>query len=283
MPSIESVRTAADHLRARAEVAHSRPAELTALMLGAAASALGEDQTNLWWPIGIAAGLVVLPALLRRILPKGNLTTFRLELAAYPLCALLLGFIAFLETSKLPPLEIEELPRMNWLYPALAAVLPLIYLVLRFPGWRHRFRSHAVAVRQLRETGDPEVLAEVQHQLDRALTREASAAAPWAEFHTVPAAPRNWKLFLRLDLFRHGPWRVVFAHDYALVVAKDGSGLEVVTKGGLRIAADDPAPGGKPFLCLVRWNEHLHEARIREGSLRLIQSWNTRTVPEGAA
>ncbi len=283
MPNQDPVRIAADHLRALADVSRSRPATLVALLLCAGASALGEDQTGWPWFAGMAAALLLLPWLLHRLLPKGNLVTYRLDLATFPLRALLVWCIAFLESSKLPPIEIEELPRMTWLYPALSVVAALAYLVLRFPAWRRRLQGYRRVVRDLREPGDAEVLAQVRDLAERAVARTASTSAPWAEFRTVPAAPRNWKLFLRLDLERHGDWRVAFSRDYALVVARDGSCLEAVPKGGLRIATEDPGPGGKPFLCLVRWNAHLHEGRIREGSLRLIQSWNLRKEPDGAA
>jgi hypothetical protein len=280
MHSHESARIAADCVRAQTEIFRSKPALLITLLLASAASALGEDQTGWEWAAGLAAGLIVLPFALRWALPKGNPTTYRLSIVAYPIHAFLLGFIVFLEASKLPPVNLEDLPRMGWLYPALAMVVPLVYLVHQFPGWRRRLKGYSSVLRALREPGDPAVLEEVRELTQRAIAKDATAKAPWAEFRTVPATPSNWKLFLRLDVERHGLWRVGFAQDYALVVAKDGTGLESVPRGGLRIAADDPIPGGKPFLCLVRWNAHLHEGRIREGSLQRIQAWNLKTVPE---
>lgn len=280
MHSHETARIAADHLRAQAEVQRSRPALLIALLLVAAASALGEDQTGWPWFAGLLAGLVLLPPLLHWALPRGNLVSYRLHLVTYPINAFLLGFIVFLEAGKLPPIDLEELPRMGWFYPAMAMIVPLVYLVQQFPAWRQRLKGYRGVSQALREPGDPAVLEEVRGLAGQASASEATMAAPWAEFRTVPAAPGNWRLFLRLDVERHGPWRVVFAQDYALVVAKDGTGLEAVPKGGLRIAADDPVPGGKPFLCLVRWNTHLHEGRIRDGSLQRIQAWNLKTIPQ---
>lgn len=279
MHSHDAVRTAADHLRAQAEVQRSQPALLVTLLLAAGVAALGEDQVGWPWAAGLAAGIVLLPFLLRLILPKGNLLTFRLSLAAYPIQAFLLGFIAFLELSKLPPVDLEDLPQLGWLYPALALTVALVYMVHQFPGWRRRLRGYHATVGALRNPGDAAALEEVRDLAGRALAKSASAAAPWAEFRTLPAVPRSGRQFLRLDLEEHRLWRVVFAQDYALVVARDGTGLEAVAKNGLRIAADDPSPGGKPFLCLVRWNAHLHEGRIREGSLQLIQSWNLKTIP----
>lgn len=280
MNSHESARIAADHLRARTEVSRSQPALLVTLLLACTACALGEDQSGWAWIAGLVGGILLLPLLLKAILPAGNLFTYRLDLVAYFLNAFLLGFIAYLELGKLPPIDLEDLPPMGWLYPALAMVVPLVYLVQQFPRWRRRLKEYPAVLRNLREAGDPETVEEVRHLTELALAKEASAASPWAEFRTLPAAPGNWKQFLRLDVERHGLWRVVFAQDYALVVAKDGSALEAVPKGGLRIAADDPIPGGKPFLCLVRWNAHLREGRIREGSLQRIQAWNLKTVPE---
>jgi hypothetical protein len=280
MHSHESARVAADHLRALAEVQRSRPSLLIALVLVSAVCAAGEDQSGWLWYAGLVVALLVVPSGLQFALPKGNLLTYRLSLVSYPINAFLLGFIVFLEAGKLPPIDLEDLPRLGWLYPAMAMVVPLVYLVHQFPAWMKRLKGYRWVLQALREPGDPEVLEEVRGLADRAIAKEATVNSPWAEFRTVPAAPGNWKLFLRLDLERHGLWRVVFAQDYALVVAKDGAGLEAVAKGGLRIAADDPIPGGKPFLCLVRWNAHLHEGRIRDGSLQRIQAWNVKTVPQ---
>lgn len=279
MHSHDAVRTAAEHLRAQAEVSRSQPALLITLLLAAAASASGEDQAGWPWAAALAAGVLLLPVVLRLVLPKGNLFTYRLGLAAYPIQGLLIGFIAFLESSKLPPVDLEDLPRLGWLYPALAVGAALVFLVHQFPGWRRRLRGYPETVAALGHPGEPAALEEVRDLAGRALAKSASAAAPWAEFRTLPAVPRSGRQFLRLDVEEHRVWRVMFAQDYALVVARDGTGLEVVPKNGLRIAADDPGPGGKPFLCLVRWNAHLHEGRIREGSLQLIQSWNLKTVP----
>ena len=278
MHSHETARAAADHLRAQAEVQHSQPTLLITLLLASAASALGEDQEGWVWVAGLVVAVLILPFLLHRALPRGNLLSYRLGVAAYPINAFLLGFIVFLEASKLPPIDLEDLPRMGWLYPAIAMIVPLVYLVQQFPTWRRRRKGYPAMLQALREPGDPAVLDEVRGLAEQAVAKEASGEAPWAEFRTVSAAPVNWKLFLRLDVERHGLWRVVFSEAYALVVAKDGSGLEAVPKGGLRIAADDPVPGGKPFLCLVRWNAHLHEGRIREGSLQRIHDWSQKPV-----
>jgi hypothetical protein len=280
MHTHEAVRNAADHLRARAEVSRSQPTLLVTLILASAASAFGEDQSGWVWVSGLVLGLLLLPYLLGKALPEGNLLTYRMGLLVVPVQAFLLGFIVYLEAGKLPPIDLEDLPQLGWLVPALAMVVPLAYLVQQFPEWRRRIKSYQSTFQALESPGDDALLDEVRDLARRAVAKEASAAAPWAEFRTVPAAPGNWKQFLRLDVDRHGLWRVVFAQDYALVVAKNGSGLEAVFKGGLRIAADDPIAGGTPFLCLVRWNAHLHEGRIREGSLQRIQAWNLKTVPE---
>lgn len=280
MDEQERARIAANHLRALTEVQRSQPTLLVTLLLIAAACAAGEDQGGWIWLAALISLLIVLPFLLDRALPKGNLLSYRLGIAAYPMNAFLLGFIVLLEVGKLPPIDLEDLPRLGWLYPALAMIVPLVYLVHQFPAWKRRLKGYPSVLQALREPGDPAVLEEVRGLAGHASANEPSGASPWAEFRTVPAAPSNWKQYLRLDVERHGLWRVVFAQDYALVIAKDGSGLESVPKGGLRIAADDPVPGGKPFLCLVRWNAHLHEGRIREGSLQRIQDWNLKTVPQ---
>jgi hypothetical protein len=38
---------------------------------------------------------------------------------------------------------------------------------------------------------------------------------------------------------------------------------------------EEPGPGAKPFLCLIRWNGHLKEGRIAKADFEKIRQWNS--------
>lgn len=278
MLSLDRARMVADYLRAEAEVRRASLSTLIALLVVAIFAARMGEASSWAAHVWLIAGLLILPRLLRAIPFKGNLPIFRLELIAFPLNALLLGFIVFMEASRLPKIEMEGVPAMRWFFPALAMLVPLGYLILGFADW----------LRRLRLTGwirDTLAVPPMNDYLEepRDMIAEALAAAPatndiWAQFRTVPASAKNLKLFFKLDTARHGMWRVAFSDDYALVVFHDGTGCEAVAPGGISLAVDDaPRPGERERMILVRWNERLFEGRILRDDLLKIQTWNSRS------
>ena len=278
MLSLQRARMVADYLRAQAEVRRASLGTLVALVAAAvlAAQAEGASWTFHAWTLAI---LLAGPWLLRALPIPGNLSLFRLEIIVFPLNVLLLGFIAFLEASRLPRIELEGVPAMRWFFPALSMLLPLGYLLANAADWMRR----AKVLASVRDTlAVQPVEAYMEEPLE--LIREALAAAPgradtWSQFRTVPASARNLKLFLKLDTARHGIWRVAFADDYALVVFHDGTGCEAVAPGGVQLAVDSaPRAGERDRLILVRWNEHFHEGRVLPDDLLKIQAWNSRSV-----
>ncbi len=58
------------------------------------------------------------------------------------------------------------------------------------------------------------------------------------------------------------------------MVFHDGSRMEAVPKGGLKLVTDDPKPGSKTVLCLIRWNSHLFEGRITQDNFLKVKAWN---------
>lgn len=279
MTSLERARLVADYLRAEAEVRRASLGTLIALIiLAIVATRLGPGAS---WAshAGLLVGLVILPWLLRALSPKGNQTIFHLELFAFPLSALLLGFIAFLEASRLPRLDLPGIPPTRWLLPALSQLVPAAYVFLGLADWVRRIKLN----KWIKDTlAIPPV--DAYQEEPRRLLRDALRAVPatadaWAQFRTVPASARNLKLFFKLDTARHGPWRVAFSDDYALVVFHDGTGHEAVAPGGIHLAVDDaPRPGERERMILVRWNDHFHEGRITRDDLLKIQSWKSRSA-----
>lgn len=278
MTNLERGQMVADYLRAEAEVRRATLGTLAALLVVAIFAARAWASPSWTAHAGLIAGLLVGPWLLRALSPKGNLALFRLGLIAFPLNALLLGLIVFLEASSLPRIEMEGVPAMRWFFPALSLLVPLGYVLLGFADWWRRLKLTG----WIRDTlAVPPV--DAYQEEPRELIEAALAAAPatgdaWAQFRTVPASATNRKLFFKLDTARHGFWRVAFSDDYALVVFHDGTGCEAVAPGGISLAVDDaPRPGERERMILVRWNGHFHEGRILRDDLLKIQSWNSRS------
>lgn len=275
MVNLEDARRAADHLRAKAETERSGLSTLLILLAAAALAARIPEAAGLAWHGGLLAFLLVGPFLLNRLLPKGNLMTFRLSLAAYPYNVLLLGFIAWMEASRIPPLQVPELPQLRWLFPAIAMAAPIVYAIVQFTDWIRRIHLYPEIRKALVEAPPAQALGDVSAMIAQAISAEPPPEAPWAEFRTVAARPGNWRAFLKLDTEEHGTWRVAFTEAWAIVVFKDGRRCEVVQRGGIRVVADDDArPGSRYQMCLLRWNTHLHEGRITQGDFLKVKAWN---------
>jgi hypothetical protein len=275
MPGFDRASRAAELIWARAEVREARPVGLVVLALLALLSATHPDREDVGWVVLMGGTLLLGPLVLRLLWRRGSLATYRLSLVAFGINTLLLGFLAFMEASKLPPLELEELPTLHGLYPALSLLLPAGYLLAVLPTWARRWRLRGRVQAALQAPVDAEALEKVTAAMARARTASPGPGDDWAEFETVPVQPRAWKRYLRPDFERHGVWRVAFGSDWALVFKKDGSRAEAVPRPGLRTAADDPASGAPRVRCLLRWNAHLHEGRIRWPDLEKIQAWQT--------
>ena len=277
MTSFERAKMVADYLRAQAELHRASLGTLAAL-LAAAMFAARMHESSWVSHAALIAGLLAGPWLLRALPVKGNLAVYRLELAAFPLNALLLGLIVFLEASRLPAIEIEGVPAMRWFFPALSLLVPFGYLLLGFADWLRRLRLTGW-IRGILAVPPVDAYLEGPEQLIKAaLAAPPGTGDPWAQFRTVPASAKNLKLFFKLDTARHGFWRVAFGDDYALVVFHDGTGCEAVAPGGVSLAVDDaPRPGERERMILVRWNGHLHEGRILRDDLLKIQTWNSRS------
>lgn len=277
MTSFERAKMVADYLRAQAELHRASLGTLAALL--AAAMFAARMRESSWIShAALIAGLLAGPWLLRALSPKGNLAVYRLELAAFPLNALLLGLIVFLEASRLPAIEIEGVPAMRWFFPALSLLVPFGYLLLGFADWLRRLRLTGWIRGILAVPPVDAYLEGPQGLIEAALAAAPGTSDPWAQFRTVPASAKNLKLFFKLDTARHGFWRVAFGDDYALVVFHDGTGCEAVAPGGISLAVDDaPRPGERERMILVRWNGHLHEGRILRDDLLKIQTWNSRS------
>jgi hypothetical protein len=276
MVNLEDARRAADHLRAKAETERSGPAALLVLLAGAVVAARMPDDAGLLRHGGLLVFLAVGPFLVARMLPKGNLMSFRLSLATYPFSVVLLALIAWLEASRIPPFQMEDVPQVRWLFPALAMAVPVFYAVIQFASWIRRVQLYPEIRRALAAAPPAQALGEVAALVAQATSTEPPMDAPWAEFRTVPARPGNWRAFLKLDTEEHGAWRVAFADGWAIVVFKDGRRCEAVLRGGIRVVVDDDArPGSRHQMCLLRWNAHLNEGRITQGDFQKILAWNT--------
>lgn len=279
MISLERARMVADYLRARAEVRRASLATLAALLVVAAFAARMGAGASWAAHAALLAGLLLGPRLLKALPFKGNLSIYRLELAAFPLNVLLLGFVAFLEAKRLPRLEVPGVPAMRWLFPALSLMLPLGYLLAGLADWLRRLKQTAWIRGILAIPPVDAYLEEPAALAAQAASRAPGRADAWAQFRTVPASARNLKLFLRLDTARHGLFRVAFSDEFALVLFQDGSGCEAVAPGGIQLAVDDAArPGERERMILVRWNAHFQEGRILPDDLLKIQAWNSRSA-----
>lgn len=267
MLSYVGAREVADYLRAKAEVERAPLAGFLVLLLAAALAALAPP-ARLAWSLGLLAALLVGPPLVKRLLPKRNMSAFRLSLVAYPLNALLLAFVVYLQVAGWDFLPSEDFPLLARILPWSGLIVGGAYGVLQFPHWLRRVTLYGHLARALQHPPPEHHLKEVELFLQETLEGEG------ASFRSVPTTPKNWSLFLKLDTQVHGLWRVAFAPAFALVVFEDGSGLETVPKGGLKVVADDPKPGEAVALCLIRWNQHLMEGRITPEDCARIQAWN---------
>jgi hypothetical protein len=218
--------------------------------------------------------LILGPWLLDRILPARNAAMLRVSILAYPINILLLAFIAYREFWRVDLPYLEDVPQLSNALDWTAPLIPFVYAYLQFPGWLRRIRLLPQLKAMATLPPEPLVLREVEEQAALALQGKASADGPPAQFRTISATPKNWRLFLKPDLFRHGLWKVGFAPGYAVVVFEDGGRVEAVKRGGLRMVAADPEEGATMVSCLVRWNEHLHEGMVDVGSFKGIQGWN---------
>lgn len=279
MLSLPRATMVADYLRADAEVRHASLATLVAFLSAALLAADMGPGLALGARTAMVLILCLGPRLLRAVPLKGNLSVLRLELISFPLNVLLLGFIAFLEASRLPRVELEGVPAMRWLFPGLSLLVPLGYFLAGSADWWRRARTFGQVRDTLAVKPVEAYLEEPEALLGEALSREPGRGDAWAQFRTVAASARNLKLFFTLDTARHGIWRVAFSDEYALVVFRDGTGCEAVAPGGIQLAVDDaPRAGERERMILVRWNGHFHEGRVLADDLLKIQAWNSRSV-----
>lgn len=269
MLPFEEARDAADHLRARSEVGRAPLAGFLTLLGASAAQALLAQPADLRWTVGILGWLVLAPWVINRILPARNLMGYRLALVAYPMNALLLAFVVYLQIEGWHLVPTEDFPVVAKLLPWSGLIAAGAYLVVQGPDWMRRVALYAGLVDVLKAPPAPGAVAELD-----LLLRE-TAQGEGAMFRSVPATPLNWSRFVKLDTQRHGYWKVAFSQRYALVAFEDGSQLEAVPKGGLKLVSDDVKPGEATAVCLVRWNKHLLEGRIAHEDFERISSWNT--------
>lgn len=278
MTNLERAQMVAAYFRAEAEVRKASLGTVAALMVVAAFAARLWDASSWASHAGLFAGLLVGPWLLRALSPKGNLSIFRLQIIAFPINALLLGFILFMEASHLPSIQVEGVPAMRWLFPAISLLVPVGYFILGVADWWRRLKLIGWIRDILAVPPVDAYLEGPREQLEAALEAAPATRDAWAQFRTVPARATNLKLFFKLDTARHGFWRTVFSDDYALVVFHDGTGCEAVAPGGISLAVDDaPRAGERERMILVRWNGHFHEGRILRDDLLKIQTWNSRS------
>lgn len=274
MLTLEEAVPATDYLRSQTEVQHTHLGGLLTLTIGAACSYAFPRKASVPWFLFLLFLLVLGPLVLPRLMPKGNLLTYRIAILAYPVEGLLLGFIAFMEIWKVMPLDVPGLPTVNVVFPWLSVLFPVFYYVYHFPNWRRRVERQGLHAEQLAQPAPADQVAEIEEMLAPALGRSPTFEDSWAEFMTVPATLKNWKLYLQLDAEYHGVWRVFFNGPWALVSFVDGTRVEVVKRGELKIVADNPQPGRRKALCLLRWNRNLFEGRITHDNFLKIHAWN---------
>lgn len=255
--------------RATLEVERASIAGCLILLAGTLVSLFLPPDATWRWSLGIAAGLVLFPLPLSWILPRRGLLLFRFSLLFYLLNGVLLAIIGYREISRVAPLLLNVFPVVQVWGPWMAPLFSALYYVLQFHQWKERLLRLPV-VREVLSDPPP---VEARQQIQGLLAHD-SEGKDWAEFRTVPASPKNWRLFLKLDPQIHGFWRVVLTDEFAIVVFNDGSRAEAVKRGSLKIVAEDPSPGARTIQCLVRWNQHLHEGRITLDHFYRIQGWN---------
>ncbi len=274
MLTLEEAVPATDYLRSQTEVQHTHFGGLLTLAVAAVCSYAFPSKASVPWFLFLLLLLVLGPLVLPGLMPKGNLLTYRIAILAYPIEGLLLGFIAYMEIWKVMPLDVPGLPTLNALFPWLAVLFPVFYYMYHFPSWRLRIQHQNLHAEQLAGPAPADHVAQIEELLAPALSHSPTYEEPWAEFTTVPATLKNWKLYLQLDAEYHGVWRVAFNGPWALVSFVDGTRVEVVKRGDLKIVADDPQPGRRRSLCLLRWNKNLFEGRITHDNFLKIHAWN---------
>ena len=278
MLNLDQARLVADYLRAKGEVRRASLGTLLGLLLCAVFAVRWRVDPSWHVHAAILLAVIVVPWVLRALPFPGGLRMFRLELVSFPFNALILGFILFLEAYRLPLIEVEGVPAMRWLFPALSLLVAIAYLFVGFSDWLRRMKRVKWIENILAVPPIQGYLDAVDALLEPALNQAPRTGDAWAQFRTVPASARNLKLFLQLDTARHGIWRVAFDDDFALVALQDGSLCEAVAPGGIHLAVDDaPRPGERERMILIRWNEHLHEGRILRDDQLKIQSWFSRS------
>ncbi len=273
----EQAQAVADLLRARAEVHQSKPVGLVLLGTLSILSLAFRETVGPTWFAFYASALVLGPFALRQLLPQGTRFTYRLGLLSPFLNTALLAVICALESAKLPPLEFAELPTLHRLILSLALVLPAVYLAAYFPWWIRHWAQRADVTRILDQPVPPDGLDPLESAVNDLLTKAPGPEDPAAVFRTVPPNPKDLKRFLRPDFTRHGEWRALLQPDWVLIIAADGTRAEAVARGNLRLVTDDLESQGRHVLCLVRWNQHLHEGRIETAHARKLLAWITGT------
>ncbi len=277
MLTYEEAVPATDYLRSRTEVQRAHLGGLLTLVVGAACSYAFPRRASVPWFLFLLLLLALGPLVLPRLLPKGNLLTYRVVLLAYPIEGLLLGFITYMELWKVMPLDLPELPTINTVFPWLALLPPIFYYVNQFPNFKRGLRRLKVHAVQWTHPAPQEHVKELEELLQPALSRAPTYEDAWATFHTVSATLKNWKLYLQLDAEEHGEWRVAFNGPWALLAFHDGTRVEAVRRGALKLVADDAQPGRRKSLCLLRWNANLFEGRITHDNFLKIRAWNAST------
>lgn len=274
MASFEDVKKAAEHLRLRHETAQAPVAGLIVLLFATGASWAYRRADTDWWLPGLIGFLLLGPWLLKQALPRRNAAALRLSILAYPINILLLAFLAYREFWRVDIPTFEDFPQLGYALDWIAPLIPFVYAYLQFPGWLGRIRLLPQLKAMATLPPEPLVVLELEELAALALKDEASADGAPARFRTIPATPKNWRLFLKPDLFRHGNWTAGFAPGYALVLFEDGGRMEAVKRGGLKMVAEEPKEGAATVSCLVRWNDHLHEGLVDVDSFQRIQGWN---------
>ena len=262
------------YARALAEVEKAPLAGFLVLLVGTVVSIFAPRTADWRLSLGIAMGLVLAPPFLTLALPRRGLLAYRLSLVLFLANGGLIAIIGYREIGRIVSILGDEFPLVQAWGPWVAPLFSALYYVLQFHGWKERL-LRLPAIREVLADPPPEAARrEIRELLSSVLAKIPGGDQNWAEFRTVSAGPRNWRLFLKLDPEIHGTWRAAFCPEYAVVVFRDGSRAEAVKRHSLKIVAEDPSPGTKTIQCLLRWNNHLHEGRITPDHFYRIQAWN---------
>ena len=85
MLTLEEAVPATDYLRSQTEVQHTHLGGLLTLAVGAACSYAFPRKASIPWFLFLLLLLVLGPLVLPRLMPKGNLLTYRIAILAYPI------------------------------------------------------------------------------------------------------------------------------------------------------------------------------------------------------